>query len=565
MSSEDIMKNFELRKKVSELTQENKELKISLKKVGNALSFANNKIKQMEEQREKYIDEIVQKITKEYQKTIDELNKQHQEEINKLNTKINSLEKLLRIDSTNSGTPTSKEKIGKHTIQNNREKSNKSKGAQPNHKQHKLIPFREEEITETIEHKLDKCPDCGGELIEKNMVLSDIIDIEINVKKTRNKIHNYKCSCCHKNITANKNLPRGVSYGDNINSIALSMMNESNTALNKITSFLSGITNNEVNLCEGYLVKLQKKSANNLENFNQKLKEKIVSLNNLFWDDTVCKFGIEKPEEGYDEKDLEYLEKREQEENKNNVRNGIIRFYGDDNWALLIGHRYKNEASVDSDGILDALPKTCTVMHDHLLLNYNDKYSFQNAECNEHTKRYLKKNIDTFPQHNWAKKMRKLLIDTNKRKIDAISNGKGSFTKQELDEISNKYDSIIKEGYLENENVNLTYIKDIIDEKNLIERLEKYKENHLLFAYDFSVSFTNNTSERGLRQVKRKLAVAFMFKNANRMKDYATILSYLETCYRNGISRYEAAKRLVQNNPYTVEEINDIVNGKEGE
>ena len=142
-------------------------------------------------------------------------------------------------------------------------------------------------------------------------------------------------------------------------------------------------------------------------------------------------------------------------------------------------------------------------MHDHLLLNYNDKYSFQNAECNEHTKRYLKKNIDAFPQHNWAKKMRKLLIDTNKRKIDAISNGKGSFTKQELDEISNKYDSIIKEGYLENENVNLTYIKDIIDEKNLIERLEKYKENHLLFAYDFSVSFTNNTSERGLRQVKK--------------------------------------------------------------
>ena len=565
MSSEDIMKNFELRKKVSELTQENKELKISLKKVGNALSFANNKIKQMEEQREKYIDEIVQKITKEYQKIIDELNKQHQEEINKLNTKINSLEKLLRIDSTNSGTPTSKEKIGKHTVQNNREKSNKSKGAQPNHKQHKLNHFSEEEITETIEHKLDKCPDCGGELIEKNMVLSDIIDIEINVKKTRNKIHNYKCSCCHKNITTNKNLPRGVSYGDNINSIALSMMNESNTALNKITSFLSGITNNEVNLCEGYLVKLQKKSANNLENFNQKLKEKIVSLNNLFWDDTVCKFGIEKPEEGYDEKDLEYLEKREQEENKNNVRNGIIRFYGDDNWALLIGHRYKNEASVDSDGILDVLPKTCTVMHDHLLLNYNDKYSFQNAECNEHTKRYLKKNIDAFPQHNWAKKMRKLLIDTNKRKIDAISNGKGSFTKQELDEISNKYDSIIKEGYLENENVNLTYIKDIIDEKNLIERLEKYKENHLLFAYDFSVSFTNNTSERGLRQVKRKLAVAFMFKNANRMKDYATILSYLETCYRNGISRYEAAKRLVQNNPYTVEEINDIVNGKEGE
>lgn len=87
----------------------------------------------------------------------------------------------------------------------------------------------------------------------------------------------------------------------------------------------------------------------------------------------------------------------------------------------------------------------------------------------------------------------------------------------------------------------------------------------MLFAYDFSVEFTNNTSERGLRQVKRKLAVSFMFKNANRMKDYAIILSYLETCYRNGISRYDASKRLVQDNPYTVSEIKEIIKEKESE
>ena len=42
------------------------------------------------------------------------------------------------------------------------------------------------------------------------------------------------------------------------------------------------------------------------------------------------------------------------------------------------------------------------------------------------------------------------------------------------------------------------------NELNLIERLDKFKENHLMFASDFSVDFTNNTSERGLRTVKRK-------------------------------------------------------------
>lgn len=49
-----------------------------------------------------------------------------------------------------------------------------------------------------------------------------------------------------------------------------------------------------------------------------------------------------------------------------------------------------------------------------------------------------------------------------------------------------------------------------------------------------------------------------MFKNANRTKDYAISLSYLETYYRNRITRYKIAKKLIQNNPYIVSEIKKI-------
>ena len=111
--------------------------------------------------------------------------------------------------------------------------------------------------------------------------------------------------------------------------------------------------------------------------------------------------------------------------------------------------------------------------------------------------------------------------------------------------------------------VDITFILNKTDEFNLIERLNNFKENHLMFAKDFSVEFTNNTSERGLRTVKRKIAVSFMFKNANRMKDYAMVLSYLETCHRHGISRYEASRRLVSGNPFTITELNNI-NEKNG-
>lgn len=197
-------------------------------------------------------------------------------------------------------------------------------------------------------------------------------------------------------------------------------------------------------------------------------------------------------------------------------------------------------------------------MHDHLLANNDDKYNFVNALCNEHIKRYLKKNIDEFPEHKWASKKRELLIKTNKERNGLIDKGINEFDEQKINDIYTQYDQILTEGCKENSGVDLTYVKIKNEERNLIDRLRKFRENHLLFVKDFTVAFTNNTLERGLRQVKRKLAVSFAFKNINRMKDYAIILNYLKTCYRNNILRFDALKRLVNGIPYSVDEIKQI-------
>lgn len=554
--------NLKLRKENLDLRKENADLKKEVQRLSTALFAAESRVKCLENKYDNYVksvESLIEKtVSNAVNKVTNELNRIHKKEVDELQAKINRLEKRLNTDSSNSGMPTSKNRIGKHCIQNNREKTDKAIGGQKGHNQHKLEYFSDDEITETIEHTLDKCPKCGGELTEINVVKSDVIDIEINITKTRNNIHNYKYNCCKKSVSANDILPRGVVYGDNINAMCLSMMNEANTPLNKVTSLLSGMTNDEICISEGYLSKIQNKYSKNLNNFIHDLKEKIISLRHVFWDDTTIKFGLSKPIEGYDDYDLEYLNNPDNKEKK--IRNGVIRFYGDDRWALLIGHRSKNSEGIDDDGILDNLDKNCVVMHDHVLLNYNDKYSFQNAECNEHTKRYLKSILDMFPEHNWAKEMRDLLVKTNKEKKELILDDIHSFSEEKLSDISEKYDEYIKLGYKQNASVDISNILNKNEELNLIERLDKFKHNHLLFAYDFNVAFTNNTSEKGLRQVKRKIAVSFMFKNSNRMKDYAQILSYLETCHRNGISRYEASKRLVSNNPITIEELsnNDI-------
>jgi len=532
--------NLKLKKENFELRKENATLKKEVKRLNVALSSANNKIKSLEKKYDNYVaneeKRIEDIVSKAVNKAVKETSEKYEKIIDGLNNKITKLEKRLNTNSSNSGIPTSKNRI-EFKVPNNREKSTKQIGGQKGHEKHKLDYFKDEEITDTVEHKLDACPNCGGKLKEINVVKSDIIDVKVTVSKTRNNIHNYQCECCKKKVTANSELPRGASYGSNIKSMALSLLNESNCAINKVTKHIAGISNNEITLSEGYLVKLQKQAADKLDAFTNELKEHILKLDKVHWDDTTVTIQSENANK-----------------DESNTKKGIIRFYGDDKFALLIGHKKKDEEGINEDGILPNLPSSCVCIHDHLLINYNDNYEYQNAECNEHALRYLKGVKDNLHDHTWQDKLSDLLRKLNHDRNDLLEKNILSFDDEYIKEAYDKYDEAIQLGYIENKQTpDYHFYKD--KELLLIKRLDKFKDNHLLFIKDFAVNFTNNTAERGLRQCKRKLATSFLFKNINTMKDYATIISYIETCYRNGISRYDSLKRLVEDNPITINEL----------
>lgn len=529
-----IMENIsELRKENIKLKIENKKLKNEVTRLSVALNREKNKNRQLQEKFDKYVSEEKERIEKIVNKAVNEVSKKYEKIIDGLNSKITKLESQLNKNSSNSGIPSSKNNINVK-ISNNREKSNNTKGGQKGHKKHTLEYFKDDEITETIEHTLDKCPKCNGELKEENIVISDIIDIKINIIRQRNNIHNYKCLKCNKIITANDKLPRGVTYGSNVKATALTLLNESNVAINKVSKFIKGISNNEINISEGYLSKLQKEASSKLDSFIMELKQQIIKLPIVHWDDTTCKI-----------------------DNKN----GIVRYYGDDYYALLIGHDTKSKDGIDEDKILCNLTKDTVCVHDHVLLNYNDEYQFKNAECNIHVLRYLKGIKDNLHDHKWQDKMSDLLKNTNEKRKELINQNILNFENEYINRINEEYDKIIKLGYEENKSTpDYHYYKK--EEENLIKRLERYKENHLLFMYNFSVPFTNNTAEKGIRQVKRKMIVSYSFKNINTLKNYGRILSYIETCYRHGITKHEALKRLSENNPISIEEIKNYEEGK---
>ena len=110
-------------------------------------------------------------------------------------------------------------------------------------------------------------------------------------------------------------------------------------------------------------------------------------------------------------------------------------------------------------------------MHDHNILNYNEEYSFLNAECCRHLGSDLQKVYDNL-QHTWASDLKKLLSDTNVKR--------NAGTTYDANKVMDAYDELLKLGYKQNatEHKGCPYKKT---ETALLNRLVKYKDNYLMW------------------------------------------------------------------------------------
>lgn len=445
----------------------------------------------------------------------------------KLRLEIAKLKGLLNMDSSNSGLSTSKTAIGNaKRIPNLREKTNKKIGGQLKHKKNKLCAFSEDEINERHFHELKHCV-CGGKLEKTGNKTKHEFDFEITVRKIEHQFNEYVCTCCGRklNVPIPNNLKEENQYGTNVQAIAVSLINEGCVSYNRTRTLIKEFSGNEMDLSEGYLVKLQKKCANGLDVFINDLKRKIINEKIVNWDDTVIMV---------------------------NQKQACLRFYGTPKLALYTAHERKNKEGLDKDNILNQLTSNTTVIHDHNTINYHNDYDFQNAECCVHLLRDLKKANDNLG-HEWTEKLSALLVAANTKRKEYMKIGEGFFEDEFIEEVSNKYDEYIAEGKAMNKiDYNKYYGQE---EKALLNRLVKYKENYLLWITRFDVDFSNNLSERSLRFSKTKMKVSGQFQNITNAEYYSKIYSYIETCKRNGKDEHKALRLLLDGNPMSLEEI----------
>lgn len=507
----DIINTDNLLKLFYKEKEESKKYKLLYNRYYALYNGSLKSLENKEKNTENRIQEAVDKATEDLQKQLKEKNA----EIALLRAQLNN-------NSSNSGIPTSRTPIGeKKKIPNTRKKSGRKKGGQKGHKRHKLEKFADDQIDEVITHDpgVAKCDRCGSDLTLIDTVYKDEYRLMIKVLHIRHAFNIYECTNCHKTFKVEipENLKEDNQYGSSVQAMAAVMMNEGYVSMNRTAEIMSDLTDHELCLSDGFLAKINKRLAKNLNDFYNDLKREVIRLSVLHWDDTTISIG---------------------------GSNAIIRFYGNEKLALYYAHSNKNMESLDDDGILISLDKDTVVVHDHLTLNYNPKFDFQNAECGIHLIRRLTKSKET-TNHEWQQTLIGLLLAAN----DSKKKGSEIDVRQLYDD----YDKIVKDGKKIN--------KDDKDnpfwekEKRFLNDLITYKDAYLLYATRADVPFTNNTAEKAIRLEKIRCKVSGQFTNLDRAQDHAVIRSYLETGKRFGYNLFELCQRAINGDVVSFEEM----------
>ena len=436
-------------------------------------------------------------------------------------------------DGTNTGVPTSQTPIGKRkAIPNSRASTGKKKGGQPGHKRHVLEAPSDDEIDVVAAHELgteDCCPKCGGQdhRFTGEREAKYEVDVRIDVVKTRHEYYIYECRDCGEYVRTGiePTMKAQCRYGPMVQAAALSLMDTANAPINKVRAFLSGLTGGQVEPSEGYIAKLQPRAATALGTFMGDLRRLLITRGLVYWDDTVIMI---------------------------NTARGCLRFYGDETIAYYTAHLHKDMESLDDDNVLILLTPDTSVMHDHNRVNYNEKYSFKNLECNQHLQRDLQKSADD-TGHPELLELKELISKTIHDRKCLIAEEAEGFDDAYAACFEGRLDDILDRAGKANAEDFSPYFGKF--EENLIKRIRKYHDNYFAWVYDFSLPTTDNLSERALRCIKSRMKISGQFASEKTAGHFAKVKSYIETCRRNGINEIHALVRLCGGDPYTVKEI----------
>jgi transposase len=216
-------------------------------------------------------------------------------------------------------------------------------------------------------------------------------------------------------------------------------------------------------------------------------------------------------------------------------------------WTYLYPHEKRGTEAMDEMGVLPYYKgRLC---HDHWKSYYKYR-EIIHALCNAHHLRELT-SVWEQDEQRWGKEMREFLLETN----EEVERAGGMLEKERSEKKREKFREILKRAETECPAPALPPEPLPGDKKkrgrlkrtkarNLLERLQKYENDVLLFMLDKNVPFTNNLGERDIRMTKVQQKISGCFRSIDGAKTFCRIRSYLSSAKKQNISASSALNAL---------------------
>lgn len=478
----------------------------------------------------KQLEDTMKRLDK-MEATLENTKIEHKIEIGHLNDKIDSLEKenealkientrlkddnerlrrIINNDSSNSSLPPSSDKKpGKAANEfNHRNKTKKKQGAQ---KGHKGTTLTKETVKEQIKKgvydvKIKEIGTRSGHYVTRYV-------LDLQTRPVATEIRIYADENGKYNIPKEYNSE--VTYGDTVKALAVLLYSEGVVSNDRIAEVMNAVSNNSLNISSGTVYHFCASFSALSEGSRKQIETGLLNSGVLYTDGTVV---------------------------TENGKQAVIRNVSNGQSVIYSALESKKISAMKDSALWNDFMGI--LVHDHETALYH--FGTGHGECNVHLERYLMKNSEE-SKNTWSNDMIHFLGGLNHEKKKMMAEGKHAFTMEQLDSYSKRYNEILQCGYEQNKKTKGKYAKS--EEKKLLNRLKKYKKNHLLFAYKFEVEYSNNMSERDLRKCKNREKMAGGFRTAKGREMFCNILSVIETLKRRKMNIIENITRIFQKDP----------------
>ena len=423
----------------------------------------------------------------------------------RLGRRNTDLEALVAKDSHNSSRPPSSDPPWAKKTRSLRRPSGRRPGGQAGHHGETLRlsahPCR------VVEHRPRQCRNCQASLAAASVVhhlrqqVWEVVPVRLKV--TEHRLALLRCSQCGQ--TTRGDLPNsvrsGVQYGPGVKARVLYLQQYQLLPYQRTSEVMRDLFGCQ--LSAGTVANMVRECAAALVETELKIKRSLRRSSVIHADETGLRI---------------------------NKRLGYVHVASTAHLTYYAAANHRGQTAMDEINVLPRYRGTC--VHDGLLA-YKHYTHCRHALCGLHLLRELTYFEELGAETKaWAAPLKELLLEM-KAEVERVRDEGGKrLAEDKLASLTASYHRLVTEGLQ-------APPPDVPDQvmkqaRNLLLRLERRREEVLLFLTNFSVPFDNNQAERDLRMVKLQQKTSGCFRSEEGAHRFCRIRSYISTMRKLG-------------------------------